>query len=135
MDPRLAGVLADLAMVAHFAFVLFVVLGALTVLWRRWMAALHIPCALYGVAIELFGWVCPLTPVEQDLRQRAGEAGYEGGFVDHYIGSVLYPADWSEIHTTLGWLLLAFNLALYGFIFFRRRRDPARRSEADRHAA
>lgn len=122
MDPRLAGVLADVVMVAHFAFVLFVVLGGLTVLWRGWMAVLHVPCALYGVAIELFGWLCPLTPLEQALRRQAGAAGYGGGFVEHYIGGVLYPADWTEIHTTLGVLLLAFNLALYGAILLRRRR-------------
>lgn len=122
MDPRLAGVLADVVMVAHFGFVLFVVLGGLTVLWRGWMAVLHVPCALYGVAIELFGWICPLTPLEQALRRQAGAAGYGGGFVEHYIGGVLYPADWTEIHTTLGVLLLAFNLALYGAILLRRRR-------------
>lgn len=134
MDPWLAGALADLMMVAHLAFVLFVVLGGLTVLWRGWMAVLHVPCALYGVAIELFGWICPLTPLEQDLRRQAGAGGYEGGFVDHYIGGVLYPADWSEIHTTLGVLLLAFNLALYGVILQRHRR--ARHApETERRAA
>ena len=75
----------------HLAFVLFVALGGLLVL--RWpkVAFLHIPCALWGVAIEFGGWICPLTPLEQHFLRLAGEAGYEGGFLEHYIWPLIYP--------------------------------------------
>ncbi len=122
MNPLLARALADLVMLAHFAFVLFVVLGALLVLWRGWVAWLHVPCAAYGVAIELFGWICPLTPLERRLRLAAGQGGYEGGFVDHYIGGALYPADWSDIHLLLAAAVVLVNAALYGLVLRRRRR-------------
>src|SRR5512144_911769 len=83
--------LADLVVVIHFAFVLFVVLGAFLVLrWPR-LAWVHLPAAVWGVLIEYAGWICPLTPLEHWLRRAAGESGYEGGFVEHYIIPVLYP--------------------------------------------
>ena len=84
--------LADLVVVLHFLFVLFVVFGGLLAL--RWpkVVYLHLPVAIYGVLIEFVGWECPLTPLEKELRENAGQAGYEGGFVEHYILPVLYPA-------------------------------------------
>ena len=94
MSSRLAHTLADLVMLTHFGFVLFVGVGALLVLrWRR-VAWAHVPCAAYGVAIEFFGWVCPLTPLEQDLRRLSGSGGYTGGFTEHYVGGLLYPSNW-----------------------------------------
>ena len=88
----LPALLADLLVLFHATFVLFVVAGGLLVLkWPR-LAWLHIPCALWGVLIEFGGWICPLTPLENTLRQRAGEAGYSGGFVEHYVLHVLYPS-------------------------------------------
>jgi hypothetical protein len=83
--------LADLTVLLHFGFVLFVVVGGLLVLrWPRlrWM---HLPAAVWGVLIEFFGWICPLTPLENHLRDLRGQSGYAGGFIDHYIVSVLYP--------------------------------------------
>lgn len=129
MSPAISSLLADLVMVVHLAFVLFVGGGALLVLWRRWVAWFHVPCALYGAAIEFFGWVCPLTPLEQALRRRAGE-GYRGGFIEHYVGEVLYPADWSEIHLWLGVGVLVVNGALYAWIFLRDRRSAGERGGA-----
>jgi hypothetical protein len=128
MNPAVSGLLADLVMVVHLGFVIFVVAGALLVVWRPRAAWLHLPCALYGAAIELFGWVCPLTPWEQSLRRAAGQAGYVGGFSEHYVGRILYPGNWGDIHVMLGVGVLALNVALYGWLLWRRgRRKNGRR--------
>lgn len=117
--------LADLVVVVHLAFVAFVVLGGLLVLRRGWVAWLHLPAALWGALIELFGWVCPLTPLEQWLRRRAGEAGYQGGFVEHYLLPILYPGELTrEIQVMLGVAVLVLNLAVYGWVLRRRRAGP-----------
>lgn len=110
---------AELVMLAHFAFVLFVALGGFLLLWRRWVAWLHVPCALYGAAIEFFGWTCPLTPLEVRLRRAAGRAGYEGGFIEHYLEGILYPAAWGELHVWLGVAVLVGNAAVYAWALRR----------------
>ena len=115
--------LADAVLVIHLAFVLFVVLGGLLVLrWPR-LAWIHVPVALYGAAIEFVGFVCPLTPLENSLRRRGGEAGYEGGFIEHYITAALYPSGLTrEIQIAAGVALLALNAAVYWLVFRRRAR-------------
>jgi uncharacterized protein DUF2784 len=109
--------LVDLIVVFHFAFVLFVVLGGLLVLrWPR-VAYLHVPAALWGAWIELAGWVCPLTPLENALRTAAGTAAYEGGFVEHYILPLLYPSALTRnVQILLGCLVLGLNLAIYAYL-------------------
>lgn len=115
-------VLADLILVAHFAFVLFVVLGGLLVLRWPLLAWVHIPAAIWGVLIEYTGWICPLTPLENSFRVRGGEAGYSGGFIQHYIQPVLYPAGLTRsTQLVLGSLVLILNLAAYGIVFARSR--------------
>ena len=113
---------AEIVILFHFAFVAFVVLGALLALrWPR-VALIHVPAALWGAATELFGIVCPLTPLEQRLWRLAGEAGYAGDFVEHYLTSILYPAGLTHnLQLGLGIAVLALNLVLYGWIFARRR--------------
>lgn len=114
--------LADLVVVAHFLFVAFVVAGGLLVLRRPRVLWVHLPCAVWGALIELFGWVCPLTPLEMHLRGLAGEAGYAGGFVERYIFSILYPQGLTREHQiVLGLLVLALNAAIYGYLLWRRR--------------
>jgi len=115
--------LADLVLVVHLTFVLFVVLGGLLVLrWPR-AAWLHIPAAIWGVLIEYTGWICPLTPLENSLRARGGEAGYSGGFIEHYIQPVLYPAGLTRsTQVVLGSLALVLNLTAYGIVVSRMRR-------------
>lgn len=116
------GLLADLVVVVHLGFVVFVVVGGLLVLRWGWVAWLHLPSALWGALIEFFGWMCPLTPLEQWLRRRAGEAGYEGGFVEHYILPVLYPGELTrEIQIALGVGVVVLNLCIYGWLFRSRR--------------
>ena len=114
--------LADLVVIVHGLFILFVVAGGLLVLrWPR-VAWLHLPAAAWGVLIEWSGWICPLTPWENALRRAGGEAGYAGGFVEHYILPLLYPADLTrEVQWVLGGGLLAFNVAVYLLVWFRKR--------------
>ncbi len=118
--------LADVVMVVHFAFAAFVALGGLVVLVRPKVAWFHLPALLYGIAIELKGWVCPLTPLEWDLRARAGEAGIEGSFLERYLDPILYPADWDRLHVWLGVVLLVFNAALYAALLMHRRKEIRR---------
>ena len=113
---------ADAVLVVHLAFVLFVVLGGLLALrWPR-VAWVHVPVAVYGAAIEFIGFVCPLTPLEVWLRRRGGEAGYAGGFVEHYVTAALYPSGLTrEVQLVLGAAVLAVNGAVY-LVWLRRRR-------------
>jgi uncharacterized membrane protein YhhN len=122
----LANLLADLVVILHFSFVLFVVLGGLLVLrWPR-LAYVHVPVAIYGALIELVGWICPLTPLENSLRAQAGEAGYEGSFIEHYILPVLYPTALTRrVQLVLGLLVLALNLAIYCYFLRRKTRRTA----------
>lgn len=115
--------LADLVLVVHLAFVVFVVLGGLLVLGWPWVAALHIPAAIWGVLIEYSGWVCPLTPLENSLRSSGGVSRYSGGFIQHYIQPVLYPAGLTRgTQIVLGSLALLVNLTAYGVLIARRNR-------------
>jgi uncharacterized membrane protein YhhN len=121
--------LADLVLLLHLAFVLFVVLGGLLVLrWPR-LAWLHAPIALYGATIEFLGFTCPLTPLENRYRRLGGESGYEGGFVEHYVTSLIYPDGLTRgIQVTLGIAVLALNAIVYAAVLRRRsatRRPPA----------
>jgi len=112
--------LADLVLVVHLTFVLFVVLGGLLVLrWPR-AAWLHIPAAIWGVLIEYTGWICPLTPLENSFRARGGEMGYSGGFIEHYIQPLLYPAGLTRgTQIVLGSFVLLLNLGAYGILLTR----------------
>jgi hypothetical protein len=117
--------LADLLVGLHFLFVLFVVGGGfLTWRWPR-VAWAHVPVALWGALIELAGWICPLTPLENDLRRAAGDAGYAGGFIEHYVIPVVYPAGLTrEIQLALGLAVIMINAVAYGGLVWRRRRKP-----------
>jgi hypothetical protein len=118
--------LADLVVGVHFLFVLFVVLGGLLVLrWPR-VAYVHLPAAAWGVLIEFAGWTCPLTPLEQSLRQRAGGHGYSGSFIEHYLLPLLYPSALTrDIQLVLGSVALVVNLGIYAYVL--RRRSGTRR--------
>ena len=109
----------------HAGFILFAVLGGLLVLWWRRMLWLHLPAALWVVLIELFGWVCPLTPLEVALRRAGGAAGYEGSFVGHYLLPLIYPASLTrEIQLGLAALVVALNGSIYALVWHRIRRGP-----------
>jgi hypothetical protein len=109
--------------VLHATFVAFVVAGGLLVL--RWpaMAWAHLPAAAWGAGIELLGFTCPLTPIEQAWRRAAGGRAYEGGFIEHYVTAALYPAGLTRsMQLALGSLVLVVNGGIYWFAW--RRRHP-----------
>jgi len=122
--------MADLVLVAHLAFVAFVALGGLLVWrWRR-LAWIHVPVALWGAAIAVIGFTCPLTPLENRLQRLGGRAGYQVGFIEHYVTAVLYPAGLTrEAQLVLGTAVLALNLVVYWRVvaMFRRERRRAAR--------
>lgn len=115
--------LADAVVALHLLFVAFVILGGFAAL--RWpkLALVHIPAACWGAVIEASGWTCPLTPLENSLRQAAGAAGYDGSFVEQYLLPIIYPAGLTRgIQLGLAALVVAVNLAVYGWLLYRRRR-------------
>lgn len=116
------GIAADAVVLLHLAFVAFVAFGGLLVLRFPRLALLHVPALLWGIWIEVTGGVCPLTPLENELRRRAGEAGYESGFIEHYVYPLVYPPGLTRgAQLWLAGLLLAFNVAIYGWLLWRRR--------------
>ena len=118
---------ADLVLVVHFAFLAFVVAGgAFALRWPR-VAWAHMPAVIWGVLIEFFGWICPLTPLEIALRHRAGEAAYTGGFIAHYVMRVIYPDGLTRgIQVMLGILVLALNGGIYAAMIAREVRGGSR---------
>ena len=112
--------LADAVLLVHAAFVAFVVLGGWWVLFRPRLAWVHLPVVAWGAGIELLGGICPLTPLENRLRALAGEQGYPGGFVEHYLLAALYPEGLTrDVQVALGLLVLVVNALLY-FAAWRR---------------
>ena len=122
--------LADLVLLAHAGFIVFAAAGAL--LLRRYprVAWLHLPAVAWGVGIEWSGGICPLTPLEVWLRRRAGAAGYEDGFIEHYVTALIYPPGLTRgMQAVLGALLLAVNVFLYWRVWSARRgRDDGKRA-------
>jgi hypothetical protein len=123
MFQALLPLAADAVLVVHALFVAWVLLGGLTVLrWPR-LAWAHLPAAAWGVWIEWAGALCPLTPLEWRLREAAGQAGHRGGFVEHYLGALIYPEGLTRPgQIVLGALVLLLNAAIYLWIWRRRAR-------------
>ena len=108
------GIIANLVVVIHFAFVIFVVLGGIPAIWFRKIIWLHIPAVIWGVFVEFSGWICPLTPLEISLRLRAGDEGYALGFVDNYLLPFLYPENLTrEVQIVIGISVILINLLIY----------------------
>jgi hypothetical protein len=118
------GAMADVLLVIHAAFVLFVMAGGLLVLrWPR-LAWAHLPAAVWGAIVEFAGYVCPLTPVEKAWRRAAGGQAYAGGFLEHYVTAALYPAGLTrEVQVVLGAAVVVVNCWVYWKVW-RRRRAP-----------
>lgn len=122
--------LATAIVLLHFSFVLFVVGGGLLLYKWPWLAWLHLPAVIWAALLEFNGWVCPLTPLEQQLRSAAGQAGYSGGFVDHYLLALLYPVGLDgNMQVILGSLVVVINVLVYGVLGWHRkgRRPPVAR--------
>lgn len=121
--------LADAVALAHLAFIVFVVVGGFAVLRYPRLAWVHVPVFLWGALISFYNWTCPLTPLEKHLRQKAGEGGYDGGFIDHYILPVIYPETALGEFPRAGFIAAGiFVLAINGAIYWRlwRKRRNAR---------
>jgi hypothetical protein len=112
-------ILADAVLVVHASFILFVVAGGLLVRWRKRVAWLHVPALAWGALIEFRGWICPLTPLEIWARSRAGETGFSGGFIDHYLLPIVYPGALTrEVQIVLGALVLVVNALVYAWVVY-----------------
>ncbi len=115
--------LADLVLLLHLAFIVFVVAGGLLALRWRWVPLVHVPAALWGVYIEVSGGVCPLTPLENALRRDAGLSGYAGSFVEHYLVPLIYPDLLSQpLQLVLAGVVVLTNAFVYTAIWRRFRR-------------
>ena len=115
---------ANAVVVFHLGFILFAIFGGWLVLWRMRWAWLHLPAWAWGVWIELSHGICPLTPLENHFRALAGEAGYSGGFIDHYLIPLIYPAGLEPAdQVALAAILLIMNAALYAGAILRLRRQ------------
>ena len=129
---------ADLVLLVHLGFIVFVMLGGLLALRYHWMVYLHIPAALWGAFVEISGRICPLTIWENDLRRSAGDFGYTESFVEHYVVPVVYPAGLTRpVQYAIAGLVIATNVVIYGWLIYRAKRSkmvkPSICSEANRH--
>ncbi|MCK9620447.1 MAG: DUF2784 domain-containing protein [Methylobacter sp.] len=114
--------LADSVLIVHLLFIGFVVFGGLFALRFRWVALVHIPAACWGAYIELAGGLCPLTTIEVGFRRMAGDAGYSGSFIDHYLLPIIYPAGLTrDIQLWLAGLVILVNVAIYSRLIYRLR--------------
>lgn len=109
---------ADLVLFAHFLFAAFAVFGGVLVYFDYTWAWVHIPVVLWSSVVNLMSWTCPLTPIENAFRTRAGQLGYAGGFVQHYIGPVVYPRGMPrQLELIAGVSIVAGNALVYVIIF------------------
>jgi hypothetical protein len=126
MSAMMYTLLADLVLIVHLAFVVFVLSGGLIVLKWRWIAWLHLPAAAWGAAVEFTGWICPLTPLENWLRVRDGEIGYEQDLVARYLLPILYPEDLTrDLQFLLGTVVVVLNAAVYCRLWHMRARGAS----------
>lgn len=121
---------ADMLVLLHASFVLFVLLGGLAVLrWRR-LAWFHLPAAAWGAAIELGGWICPMTHLENHLRRMAGGAGYNTSFIERYLEPLLYPLGLTRYtQVVFGFTALLINLAIYAHLWRQCRTSSPERTK------
>ncbi len=118
---------ADLILIIHLAFIIFVMLGGFLVLRRPRLMWLHLPAVVWGALSEFLGVLCPLTPMETTLRELGGGTGYEGDFIEHYITAVIYPSGLTRgTQIALGFGALLLNMAIYGYWLLRKRRSRSR---------
>ena len=114
--------LANLVLMIHLAFVVFVLFGGLLVWKRRWVAWFHLPAAVWGSTVEFLGWTCPLTLLENWLREQAGETGYHASFVSEYLLPILYPNDLThDVQHTIGTFVVITIISMYGWLWRRSR--------------
>jgi hypothetical protein len=117
MPTPLSRIGADVVLLAHSVFVAFAVLGGILVHFDRGWAWLHISVVLWSSVVNLASWTCPLTPLERTLRERAGRSGYSGGFVEHYVGKIVYPRGMPrQMELVAGVSILVWNALVYAYL-------------------
>jgi len=115
--------LADLVLITHCLFIAFVMFGGLLAIWKPRVAPWHLLAMAWGAVVIGFGWVCPLTPLENNLRQLAGQDGYPGGFIDQYLVPLIYPPGLTRgTQILLAVALILGNATVYAVVFKRLRR-------------
>jgi len=120
-------ILADTVLILHVLFILFAFFGGLLILWRKWVLYIHLPAATWGVLVEVMHWICPLTSTENYLRHMAGDAGYSGGFIEHYLLAIIYPQGLTpQIQLVLGVMVLLSNVLIYVFVIRKLRREKSK---------
>ena len=119
MGYRLA---ADTMMIAHLLYIVFVIVGGFIAFRARWILWLHVPAVAWAIYVQYIGRVCPLTTWEKGLRALAGEAGYAGGFIEHYLVPIIYPPDMPvAMHIVLGTAVILINAVVYATLIARAR--------------
>lgn len=109
---------ADLIVLIHFGFILFVIFGGFLVMKWRWFIWLHVPTVVWGAMLEFFGWICPLTILENELRRKSNDGAYSSGFIEQYIIPVIYPEELTrDIQIALGVAVIFLNLFIYTWCF------------------
>ena len=123
-------ILADFLVILHLTFICFVILGGVLVIRWKWVSFLHIPTVVWGALIEFQGWICPLTPLEQNLRHLAGQSGYTGGFIEHYLIPLIYPSGLTRtLQIAIGTFVIFINLAIYGWVLYDMLHPRTKRAE------
>ena len=119
-------VLADVVLIVHLTFIVFVIFGGFLAPRWRWLPWIHLPAAIWASALEFGGWICPLTPLENWFRQAGGEAGYPGGFLEHYLLRGIYPTGLTPvIQIYLGFAVIGINTLAYWMVWVSRKRNSS----------
>ena len=117
---------ADLVLVLHLGFIVFVVLGGALALRNKWIAYLHIPAAVWGAFVEISGQICPLTTWENSLRRSAGQTGYAESFIEHYVVPVIYPVGLTRsLQFAIAGIVVVVNIVIYGWLLYRWKKSRA----------
>lgn len=126
---------ADMVLLVHAVFIIFVMFGGLLALWKPVIAYLHLPALIWGATIIAMGWICPLTPLENALRIMGGRESYQSSFIEHYLPLAIYPPGLTrEIQILLAVLLAAGNLAIYSVLYYRRAAAAKQRTKTPGNA-
>ena len=120
----IASILADAVLILHLLFIVFALFGGLFVLKYRWVVWLHLAAAAWAAMISFAGWICPLTPLEVTLRRAAGEEGFSGTFVAHYIAPIIYPQGYTrELAIVAGVVVIVLNIVIYAIVFHQYKKE------------
>ena len=120
----LYSIVADIIVILHLAFIVFIVLGGVLALRWRWIPWLHLPTVAYGALIEFIGWTCPLTPLEWHFRQLAGQGTHSESFIGHYLVPIIYPSGYTfELRMALGTAVVLINVVVYALFVARNRNE------------